>query len=140
MAAAAATSRARHGRSTTTRRTGSPAEAMASRMVPLPEASTPIRADRASVSVVLVPVATGPRSVSDGAPGAESGDAPGPTRARYQRRRVPTPARPAALPGVSGVPVLLSPDIGTGATWPDRPASGIRAHVARSPLPRECPS
>src|SRR5437763_10020286 len=50
---AAATSVARHGRSTTTTATGSPAARMASRLVPLPDARTPIRTstDRTSGGV-----------------------------------------------------------------------------------------
>src|ERR1700675_224941 len=111
MEAASATSRARQGRSTSTVRTGSPAVVMASRMVPLPEASAPMR--------------TGPGTRCTTGSEADVRDAPGPTGARYQRRTVPELAPHATLQVPSGTPVLLSPDTGTGATWPDRPASGI---------------
>ena len=71
-------------------------------MVPLPEASTPSRTDPAAMLGAVAGEVVGAGFAGAVFPGAVFGVAPGPTGARYQRRRVPMPAPGATLPGASG--------------------------------------
>lgn len=117
--AATAISRARQGRSATTTQTGRPASRMPSRMVPLPDAKTPMRARRGD--------------------GSEDGS----TAERYQRRLPPIVAASTrgrrACHGRGSGPADGVPSEETVATGPARPASGIGPSSHGLPCPGNAP-
>ena len=107
---------------------------MASRMVPLPEARTPIRTRSPS----LPP--GGPKNRPERVLSRVSRCAGDHGRTISAPQSAEARAARGAPGGVPERRCYGPSHEGTRATWPDRPASGTWANVARSPLPRECPS